>query len=175
VIWLIALPALTATGAFLAASADIYLITSATLLVVQRLWVSGTFAAMLAALRQRGTPEGIIALDDVSRLANCGNKAYRLARMRAAGMPVPDGIVLTPDFMTRMAAAPASIRHHELGWIWRRLGNAKLAVRSSGSAEDGANHSFAGVFESVIDVDRWPRSGDCPRPCLVRGGTGVEL
>src|SRR4029079_15055992 len=74
--------------------------------------------------------------------------------MRAAGMPVPDGIVLTPDFMTRMAAAPASIRHHELGWIWRRLGNAKLAVRSSGSAEDGANHSFAGVFDSVIDVDR---------------------
>ena len=30
----------------------------------------------------------------------------------------------------------------------------KLAVRSSGSAEDGASHSFAGVFESVIDVDR---------------------
>ena len=53
-----------------------------------------------------------------------------------------------------MAAAPAATRHHELGWIWRRLGNAKLAVRSSGSGEDGANHSFAGVFESVIDVDR---------------------
>ena len=43
-IWLTALPALTATGALLAASADIYLITSATLLVVQRLWVSGQFA-----------------------------------------------------------------------------------------------------------------------------------
>jgi rhodanese-related sulfurtransferase/membrane protein insertase Oxa1/YidC/SpoIIIJ/phosphohistidine swiveling domain-containing protein len=153
-IWLIALPALTATGAFLAASADVYLITSAVLLVAQRLWVSGMFAAMPAAWRRRRTPEGIIALDDVSRLANCGNKAYRLARMRAAGMPVPDGVVLTPDFMTRMAAAPASTRHHELGWIWRRLGNAKLAVRSSGSAEDGANHSFAGVFDSVIDVDR---------------------
>ena len=26
-------------------------------------------------------------------------------------------------------------------------------MRSSGSGEDGANHSFAGVFESVIDVD----------------------
>ena len=49
-IWLIALPALTATGALLAASADIYLITSAALLVVQRLWVSGVFAARLGRL-----------------------------------------------------------------------------------------------------------------------------
>src|SRR5262245_65302047 len=39
------------------------------------------------------TPEGIIPFDDVSRLENCGNKAYRLARMRAAGLPVPDGVV----------------------------------------------------------------------------------
>src|SRR4029078_9612171 len=148
-IWLVALPALTATGAFLAASADIYLITSATLLVVQRLWVSGKFAAMLAAWRARGTPESIIALDDVSRLANCGNKAYRLARMRAAGMPVPDGVVLTPAFMARFPAMSASTRHHELTWIWRHLGKVKVAVRSSGSAEDGANRSFAGVFESV--------------------------
>ena len=99
-------------------------------------------------------PPGMVVLDDVSLLENCGNKAYRLARMRAAGMPVPDGVVLTPAFLTRLAAASAATRHHELGWIWHRLGNAKLAVRSSGAGEDGANHSFAGVFESVIDVDR---------------------
>src|SRR4051812_19863942 len=154
VIWLVALPALTATGALLAASADIYLITSATLLVIQRLWVSGQFAAMRAAWRRGRTPDGIIALEDVSRLEKCGNKAYRLARMRAAGMPVPDGIVLTPAFMKRMAAEPAATRHDELAWIWKRLGKAKLAVRSSGSGEDGAHHSFAGVFESVIDVGR---------------------
>jgi phosphohistidine swiveling domain-containing protein len=74
--------------------------------------------------------------------------------MRAAGMPVPDGVVLTPTFLTRFATEAAATRHRELGWIWQRLGNVKLAVRSSGSSEDGANHSFAGVFESVIDVDR---------------------
>src|SRR6201999_2990708 len=73
---------------------------------------------------------------------------------RAAGLPVPDGVVLTPAFMARFAAMSPAARHDELAWIWHRLGNAKLAVRSSGSAEDGANHSFAGVFESVIDVDR---------------------
>jgi rhodanese-related sulfurtransferase/membrane protein insertase Oxa1/YidC/SpoIIIJ/phosphohistidine swiveling domain-containing protein len=153
-IWAIALPALTATGALLSAGSDVYLITSAALLVVQRLWSSGEFAAMQAAWRRKRTPEGIIALDDVSRLESCGNKAYRLARMRAVGMPVPDGLVLTPAFLARLAAAPVATRLHELGWIWRRLGKAKLAVRSSGSGEDGANHSFAGVFESVIDVDR---------------------
>ena len=146
---------MTATGALFAAGADIYLITSATLLLVQRLWVSGQVAQGCGTHgAAAATPKGIIALEDVSRLENCGNKAYRLAKMRAAGMPVPDGVVLTPAFMTRMAAAPAATRHHELAWIWRRLGNARLAVRSSGSAEDGASHSFAGVFESVIDVDR---------------------
>src|SRR3954468_22268605 len=154
VIWLFALPALTATGALLAASADIYLITSAALLVIQRLWVSGQFAAMRAAWRRGRTPEGITALDDVSRLKKCGNKAYRLARMRAAGMPVPDGIVLTPAFMKRMGAEPAGTRQDQLALIWKRLGKAKVAVRSSGSGEDGAHHSFAGVFESVIDVGR---------------------
>ncbi|MBN8936568.1 MAG: YidC/Oxa1 family membrane protein insertase [Rhizobiales bacterium] len=153
-IWLIAFPLLTAIGAFLSAGADIYLVTSAVLLVLQRLWVTGQLAQAWRAWRRRGTPEGIVPLEEVSRLENCGNKAYRLARMRAAGMPVPDGVVLTPAFLTRFAGEPAATRHRELGWIWERLGNVKLAVRSSGSSEDGANHSFAGVFESVIDVDR---------------------
>jgi rifampicin phosphotransferase len=154
IIWITALPILTATGALLTAAGDVYLITSAALLVLQRLWVSGQFAAMRQAWQRSRVPEGIIVLDDVSRLANCGNKAFRLARMRAAGMPVPNGLVLTPTFLSRLSAASAATRHQELGWIWKRLGNIKLAVRSSGSAEDGANHSFAGVFESVIDVDR---------------------
>lgn len=154
IIWIAALPLMTATGALFGAGADIYLITSAVLLIAQRLWVSGLVTQLWQAWRRSRTPEGIIALEDVSRLENCGNKAYRLAKMRAAGMPVPDGIVLTPAFMTRMAASSVSTRRHELGWIWQRLGNAQLAVRSSGCAEDGANHSFAGVFDSVINVDR---------------------
>ena len=154
VIWLIAVPSLTATGALLSAGSDIYLICSATLLVIQRLWVSGQFERLWQVWRRSRMPEGIIALDDVSRLENCGNKAYRLARMRAAGMPVPDGLLLTPACLTRLAAASAAARQRELDWIWRRLGNVPLAVRSSGSSEDGANHSFAGVFESVLDVDR---------------------
>jgi rhodanese-related sulfurtransferase/phosphohistidine swiveling domain-containing protein len=153
-IWSIGLPALTATGALLAASADIYLVTSSALLVMQRLWLGGHVMQLWRIVRRGRTPDGIVPLDDVAGLENCGNKAYRLARMRAAGMPVPDGVVLTPAFMARIAAAPARVRSRELRWIWRRLGNDRLAVRSSGCGEDGANHSFAGVFESVTDVDQ---------------------
>jgi rhodanese-related sulfurtransferase/membrane protein insertase Oxa1/YidC/SpoIIIJ/phosphohistidine swiveling domain-containing protein len=153
-IWLIALPALTATGALLGAGADIYLVASALLLVVQRMCVNGAIGRLRLALIRRRLPDGVVALADASRLENHGNKAYRLARMRTAGMPVPDGVLLTPAFLTRLAAAPAATAARELDRIWRRLGRDRLAVRSSGSAEDGGNHSFAGVFESVLDVDR---------------------
>src|SRR5207302_1199290 len=133
-IWIVTLPLMMATGTLFSAGADIYLIVSATLLLIQRLWVNGQFGQLWQAWRRSRTPEGIIALEDVSRLENCGNKAYRLARMRAAGMPVPDGVVLTSAFMARLAA---STRQQELAWLWRRLGNVKLAVRSSGAGEDG--------------------------------------
>ena len=46
----------------------------------------------------------------------------------AAYLDFPDGVVLTPAFMKQMAAAPAASRHHELAWIWKRLGNAKLGI-----------------------------------------------
>jgi rhodanese-related sulfurtransferase/membrane protein insertase Oxa1/YidC/SpoIIIJ/phosphohistidine swiveling domain-containing protein len=153
-IWVLALPALTATGALLSAAADIYLITSAVLLIAQRLWVVGFYETVLLRWQRSRMPEGVIALADAARLQGCGNKAYRLALLRAAALPVPDGLVLTSDFLTRFAAAPADARQREIDWIWNRLGNVSLAVRSSGAGEDGENHSFAGVFESVLDVRR---------------------
>jgi rhodanese-related sulfurtransferase/membrane protein insertase Oxa1/YidC/SpoIIIJ/phosphohistidine swiveling domain-containing protein len=153
-IWGLALPALTATGALLSAAADIYLITSAVLLIAQRLWVVGFYETMLLRWQRSRMPEGVVALADAARLQGCGNKAYRLALLRAAALPVPDGLVLTSDFLTRFAAAPADARQREIDWIWNRLGSVSLAVRSSGAGEDGENHSFAGVFESVLDVNR---------------------
>jgi rhodanese-related sulfurtransferase/membrane protein insertase Oxa1/YidC/SpoIIIJ/phosphohistidine swiveling domain-containing protein len=153
-IWLLALPALKATGAIFSAGADVYLIVSAALLVAQRMWVCGIFAHLHLRLSRSRLPAGVFALADVTQLWNKGNKAYRLARMRAIGMPVPDGVVLTPEFLQELEQAPAERRERELDWLWNRLGRVRLAVRSSGSHEDGADASFAGVFESVIDVDR---------------------
>src|SRR5262249_59788256 len=37
---------------------------------------------------------------------------------------------------------------------WRRIGSEKVAVRSSGLNEDGARLSYAGVFESTLNVGR---------------------
>ena len=176
VIWALALPALTATGALLSAAADIYLITSAVLLIAQRLWVVGFYESMLRRWQRSRMPAGIVALADAARLQGCGNKAYRLALLRAAALPVPDGLVLTSDFLTRFAAASADARQREIEWIWNRLGRVRLAVRSSGAGEDGENHSFAGVFESVLHVEpRGSRSGDRSCSRVVRGVACVEL
>ena len=41
-----------------------------------------------------------------------------------------------------------------LNRIWRQVGGRRVAVRSSAGAEDGATQSFAGVFTTVLDVDR---------------------
>jgi hypothetical protein len=45
--------------------------------------VIGAFAAVRERWQRSRVPAGIVTLDDVSHLENCGNKAYRLARMRA--------------------------------------------------------------------------------------------
>ncbi len=154
IVWLAVLPAMVATGVLFGAGANLYLIASAALLLVQRMWIGGQFAAMANAWRRKRLPDGVIALDDVSLLADKGNKAYRLALMRAAGMPVPNGLLLSAGFLTTLTASSDATRRRLLDRIWSQVGGGRLAVRSSSSDEDSAGLSFAGVFESVIDVDR---------------------
>jgi rhodanese-related sulfurtransferase/membrane protein insertase Oxa1/YidC/SpoIIIJ/phosphohistidine swiveling domain-containing protein len=152
IVWLIVPPAMLVTGLLFGAAANIYLIGSAILLLFQRLWVDGKFAAMKSAWHRRQLPRGVIPLDDMSQLADKGNKAYRLSRMRAAGLPVPNGLLLSPAFLDAFSKSPAT-RRLDLPHLWNWLGGQRLAVRSSSSGEDGANHSYAGVFESAINVD----------------------
>jgi rhodanese-related sulfurtransferase/phosphohistidine swiveling domain-containing protein len=153
-IWLTVFPTMIATGTLFGAAADIYLTTSATLLLLQRVWADGAFGRLWQAWRRSRLLQGVISLDDVELLANQGNKAYRLAQMRAAGMPVPEGLLLTPACTAMLAACTADERRRHLDRLWRDLGAQRVAVRSSAISEDGDTHSFAGVFESVVDVDR---------------------
>ena len=80
-----------------------------------------------------------------------GGKARSLGAMIQAGLPVPDGVVLLPasfagDQLTEGAA-------QWLAGELNRLGHDRqFAVRSSALAEDSANASFAGAYESVLDV-----------------------
>ena len=96
------------------------------------------------------TSAAAIRLRDV-RLSDCaevGGKAASLGELLATGVRVPDGVVLTAG----AAGLTADDRRSLLMAGTRDLGVGPFAVRSSGIAEDGAEHSYAGIYESVLNV-----------------------
>jgi len=88
-----------------------------------------------------------------------GGKAAVLAELLAAGFSVPPGIVVTtaalddPDLDTQLACAAEC------------LGGDRFAVRSSGAAEDLPDASYAGLYETYLNVPR-TRLGDAVRKCF---------
>lgn len=78
-----------------------------------------------------------VGLDDLGRV---GRKAATLGELSRAGFPVPDGIVVLPE--DSPAEIVAAIRGAP----------GPFAVRSSGIAEDTADASFAGLYETELDV-----------------------
>ena len=145
---------MTVTGRLLNGAADIYLIVSVALLLLQRAIVTKQFAYLMRSIERWRLGDDIVALDDVEQLSGCGNKAYRLGVMRTNGFPVPEGIVLTARFLEKFKNADNGWRSRKLDRVCRSLAAKSLAVRSSGSAEDNGTNSFAGVFSSVLHVDR---------------------
>jgi pyruvate,water dikinase len=90
-------------------------------------------------------------LDEVtaSDRALIGGKAYNCGRLRQAGFPVPDGIVIPADAPEDAIRALA-----DHPWFEAQPQAALFAVRSSGLAEDGADNSFAGIHETHLNVPR---------------------
>jgi pyruvate,water dikinase len=94
-----------------------------------------------AAVRRLGD----VRMTDV---AEVGGKAASLGELLAVGVRVPDGVVLTAG-----AAKITADGRRSLLWVGAGdLGTGPFAVRSSGVTEDGAEHSYAGMYESVLDV-----------------------
>ncbi|QIN85406.1 hypothetical protein GBA63_22130 (plasmid) [Rubrobacter tropicus] len=111
-----------------------------------------------------------------------GAKAANLARLSAAGFPVPPGLVVTPDAEERWEEARLRLTDLAAG-----LGAGRFAVRSSGTAEDLEGASFAGQYETLLSVplDELPEavrkvfgSADAPRVAAyreVRGGASAGV
>lgn len=80
-----------------------------------------------------------------------GGKAKALARLADAGFNPPAFFVLLPGAFDENGL---KADHKEaLSKAIHELGDGPYAVRSSGAQEDGAEHSHAGQFLSVLDVD----------------------
>ena len=86
-----------------------------------------------------------LRLDDLPLV---GGKAAGLGELVAANARVPDGFVVT----TAGADLPVADRTALVSDAARAMGSGPFAVRSSAVGEDGAERSYAGMFESVLDV-----------------------
>ena len=86
--------------------------------------------------------------------AAAGGKGGTLARLAQAGYPVPPGLVILPEAFAGNGLRPeawAAMRT-ALPRVLGTAPQAALAVRSSAAAEDSAAASFAGSFETVLNV-----------------------
>ena len=73
---------------------------------------------------------------------NIGGKAAGLLTLRSLGYLVPDFVVLRQR----------DIQDERWKQQIASLGEGPFAVRSSASMEDGVDHSFAGQYESFLNV-----------------------
>jgi pyruvate,water dikinase len=121
--------------------------------------------AMITTTPGTGTVLPLAAATDY-HIAGC--KAATLARLAAHGFPVPPGVVLPVAIFERAVdrnlEVPAAVAADLLGAA-HELGDVRLAVRSSGVDEDGADASYAGLFTTVLDVRGGAELIDAVRAC----------
>lgn len=113
-----------------------------------------------------------------------GGKGANLARLTSAGLPVPEGFVITTAAYRAFIAAndltstrPDALFQHihdapipdslsvPILDAYQRLGAGAVAVRSSGTAEDLADASFAGQHDTFLNVDGTAALLDAVRAC----------
>src|SRR5580658_2095787 len=104
--------------------------------------------------------KGIVRIKDAG--TGHGGKALGLRRLIQLKLPVPTAFAIDGPSVSRLLRGdPATLR--KLTVALRSL-SGSVAVRSSSRREDGASKSFAGAFDTVLNVDRNMKSvGDAIR------------
>jgi pyruvate,water dikinase len=85
-----------------------------------------------------------------------GGKGLSLGKTASAGLPVPPGFVVTTEAYRRLHERGIRSDHdftRALLDAYRNLGGGPVAVRSSATAEDAADTSFAGQQETILGVE----------------------
>ena len=98
-----------------------------------------------------------LLLDEIGEQV-VGGKAAGLARLIRLGLHVPPGFVV-------VGASPGHLPV-DLLERYRALGSGPVAVRSSAIGEDSAEASFAGQYETVLDVEGEDALGRAIETCL---------
>ena len=86
----------------------------------------------------------ILRLEDI-RDEPVGGKAFGLAQLHAMGLRVPAGFAI-------LGADPGNLPS-DLSNRYRELGGGPVAVRSSAQDEDGGDASFAGQYDTLLNVE----------------------
>ncbi|PKQ32559.1 MAG: hypothetical protein CVT62_00390 [Actinobacteria bacterium HGW-Actinobacteria-2] len=152
--------AAAASGALVATTANVPLLARIPLTVMAGtlgFLVGGAVAAMaVSAIRRvRWARPGALVYDLHSLppdTARAGGKARALASLTQRGFPVPPACVVLPEAFT--GADLTSEGRVALEAALTKLRGERFAVRSSARAEDSATASFAGAFESELNVPR---------------------
>ncbi len=86
--------------------------------------------------------------------SHAGGKGGALARLYQANYPVPDGFVILPIAFVNDELTPEAWTQvrAQLNHLCGTDGKTAFAVRSSAMSEDSAQASFAGEFETVLNV-----------------------
>lgn len=85
----------------------------------------------------------LLTLQAATDAGVCGHKAATLAALRNLGFEIPDGFVIPVG---------VSAAREEIAAALAGLGGGPVAVRSSGLAEDLPDASFAGQYETLLNV-----------------------